>query len=613
MWVSTYVLVARNLLLETLALTHLSNDLTRLAGGVKRRSTRKDGPVVEDRLGEGLSTGGLTKLAGETEGLVDGQVGLDVEERSTRALLLGVDVTTTTGKDTVDTTHGLLGDLDLDVEDGLQDAGVGKHGSSIQDTTSSGDDLTTTTVNSISVQSNIKDVEADRAHGLLSNRTLTSSPLETRDEGILDFVEVLDGLGLVNQQVGTGGVGTEAPNLTGIGDIPAVLVSKETGTSLEIVTGGDLASLNGQGDLLVKGLGSEVQTVVLVGGLGQSSHAGSAADGLTVGDDRVGDTKGNTSVVLLEILQANFQVKLTSTGNDVLTGLVDHGQDTRVRLGQTLETFDQLGQILGVLDLNGTLDDGGDGELHDLHVVGSLGGGEGTRLEQELVNTDQTDDVTGGNILNGLDETTHHQDGTLDVLDEQVLLLARDVVGTLDTDLKTGADGTGVDTTESVETTLVGGGNHLGDVKHQRSLGVTVTDTDGAVVVGRTLVESLTTVLLGSNGGGKVDTDHLQHGISSGEELAHDSLEELLASKVLLVVGKLDLKLLKESGDLVLLVVVDGLEDLEDGVQNEHVEGTLDGLAVDLGLGLGPLLGGGVEVVVTLSRMLAAFRYWKVD
>lgn len=556
--------------------------------------------MVEDRLGESLSTGGLPKLAGETEGLVDGQVGLDVEERSTRALLLGVDVTTAAGKDTVDTTHGLLGDLDLDVEDGLQDTGVGKHGSSIQDTTSGGDDLTTTTVNSISVQSNIKDVEADRAHGLLSDGTLTGGPLETRDERVLDFVEVLDGLGLVNQQVGTGGVGTEAPNLTGIGDIPAVLVSKETGTSLEIITGGDLASLNGQGDLLVKGLGSEVQTVVLVGRLGQSSHAGSARDGLTVGDDGVGDTKGNTSVVLLEILQANFEVKLTSTSNDVLTGLVDHGQDTRVRLGQTLKTFDQLGQILSVLDLNGTLDDGGDGELHDLHVVGSLGGGEGTRLEQELVNTDQTDDVTGGNILNGLDETTHHKDGTLDVLDEQVLLLARDVVGTLDTDLKTGADGTGVDTTESVETTLVGGGNHLGDVKHQRSLGVTVADTDGAVVVGGTLVESLTTVLLGSNGGGKVDTDHLQHGISGGEELAHDSLEELLASKVLLVVGKLDLKLLEELGDLVLLVVVDGLEDLEDGVQNEHVEGTLNGLAVDLRLGLGPLLGGGVEVVVTL-------------
>ncbi|GFG13553.1 hypothetical protein IFM61392_07987, partial [Aspergillus lentulus] len=65
---------------------------------------------------------------------------------------------------------------------------------------------------------------------LLSNGTLTGGPLETRDEGVLDFVEVLDGLGLVNQQVGTGGVGTEAPNLTGIGNIPAEVVSEDTGT-----------------------------------------------------------------------------------------------------------------------------------------------------------------------------------------------------------------------------------------------------------------------------------------------------------------------------------------------------------------------------------------------
>jgi hypothetical protein len=37
--------------------------------------------------------------------------------------------------------------------------------------------------------------------------------------------------------------------------------------------------------------------------------------------------------------------------------------------GETLETLDKLGQILGVLDLDGTLHNGGDGELHDLHVA----------------------------------------------------------------------------------------------------------------------------------------------------------------------------------------------------------------------------------------------------
>lgn len=557
--------------------------------------------MVKDRLREGLATSGLAELAGEAEGLVDGQVGLDGEQRSTNTLLLGVDVATTAGEDTIDTTHGLLGHLNFDVEDGLLDTGVGKQSSSVQGTTSGGDDLTTTTVNSISVKGNIKDVEADGAHGLLGNGTLTGGPLETGDNRVLDFVKVLDGLGLVNQQVGTSGVGTETPNLTGIGDIPAVLISKDTSTSLEIVTGGDLALLDSLGDFLVKGLGSEVETVVLVGRLGQSSHAGSATDSLTVGNDRVGDAEGNTSVVFLEILQANFEVEFTSTGDNVLTGLVDHGQDTRVRLGQTLKTFDKLGQITSVLDLDGALHDRGDRELHDLQVVGGVGGGEGTRLEQELVNTNKTDDVTGRNILNGLNETTHHQNGTLDGLDEKIFLLARSVVGALDADLETRANSTGVDTTEGVETTLVRGGNHLGDVKHERSLGVTVTDTNAALIIRRTLVQSLGTVLLGSNGRRKVDTDHLQHGISGGKELAHDGLKELLASKLLLVVGELNFDLLEKSRNLVLLVVVNEVEDLVDGVKDEHVESTLNGLAVDFGLSLGPLLGLGVEVVVTLK------------
>jgi len=564
--------------------------------------------VIEDGLREGLATGGGAQIGGETEGLVDGQVSLDHEQRSTGALLLGVDVTTAAGEDTVDTTHSLLGNLDLDVEDGLQETGVSQQGSGVQSTASSGDDLTATTVNGISVQGNIKDVEADGTHGLLSNGTLAGGPLETGDDGVLDFVQVLNSLGLVNQQVGTGGVGTEAPNLTGISDIPAVVVSENTGTSLEVVLGADLARLNGEGDLLIHGLSSEVQTVVLVGRLGQGSHARLGSDGLTVGDDGVGNAERNTSVVLLEILKTDLQVELTSTGNDVLTGLADHGQDTGVGLGQTLETLDQLGQILGVLDLDGALHNGGDRELHDLHVVGGLVGGQGTGLEQELVNTDQTDNVTGGDILNGLDEATHHENSTLDGLDVQILLLAGGVVGTLDADLDTGLDGTGVDTTEGVETTLVGSGHHLGDVQHQRSGGVTVADTNAGTVVGGTLVQSLGTVLLGSDGGGQVNTDHLQQSVGSGQELAHDELEESLALELLLVIAKGDLEFVKKGADLITLVVVDSSEDLEDGVQDELVEGTLKGLALSsLGL-VGPLLGLGVEVVVapqTLKHLLA--------
>lgn len=564
--------------------------------------------MVEDGLGESLARSTLAEIGVETEGLHDWEVGFDVEERSAGALLLGEDVTSAAGKDTVDTAHGLLGDLNLDQEDGLEKAGLGKKSRSVQDTTSSRDNLAATTMDSIGVEGNIEDVEADAAHGLLSNGTLTGGPLETRDDGVLDFVEVLDGLGLVDEQVGTVAIGTESPDLAGIGDIPAEVIGKDTGTGLEIITGVDAAGLDSTGKVLLNGLSNHIETVVLVGGLGKSSHAGLGSDGLTVLDDGVGDDERDTSVVLLEILQANLEMELTSTSNDVLTGLVGHGKDARVGLGETLETFNKLGKILGVLDLDGALHDGGDGELHDLEVVGGVDGGEGTRLEQELINTNQADNVTSGHIIDRLDLATHHEDGALNGLDEEILLLAGGVVGALDADLETGADGTGEDTTESVETTLIGSGNHLGDVKHERTLGVAVTDTDGSLVISGTLVESLDTVLLGGDGGRKVKNHHLQQAVSSGKESAHDSLEELLALLLTVIDSELEVELLEEGGNLVLLEVHDSGEDLEDGVQDELAESALELSTTVSGAVLGPLLGLGVEVVVapeTLHHLVA--------
>lgn len=560
--------------------------------------------MIKDGLREGLARGGGTQVTVEAERLQDGQIGLDVEEGSTGALLLVEDVTTTAGKDTIDTTHGLLGNLNFDQVDGLEQGGLGQQGRGVQDTTGSGNDLTTATVNGISVQGDIEDVEADRAHGLLSNRTLTTGPLETRDNGVLDFVQVLNSLGLVNQQVGTGTIRTESPDLTGISDIPTEVIGQDTGTSLEIVTGRDLAALDGQRELLINGLSNHVQTVVLVGGLGQSRHAGLALDGLSVLDDGVRDVERNTGVVLLEILQANLKMQLTSTGDNVLTRLGGHGQDARIGLGQTLETFDQLGEILGVLDLDGTLDDGGDGELHDLEVMGSVRSGKSTRLEQELIDTNETDNVTSRHVVNGLDLAAHHENGTLNGLDEQVLLLAGDVVGALNADLETGTDGTGEDTAEGVESTLIGCGNHLGDVQHERALGIAVTDTNGGSIVKRSLVQSLSTVLLGSDGRRKVENHHFQQGVGSGQESSHDDLEQLLALLLAVISVQLEVEFLKKRGDLIVLEVHDGIEDLEDGVQDELVESTLKLLAFVCAV-LGPLLGVRVEVVVSLNGCAA--------
>jgi hypothetical protein len=72
---------------------------------------------------------------------------------------------------------------------------------------------------------------------------LLRSPLEAGNAGILDFVEVLDTLGAVHENVRSGGVGTEAPDLPGFGDVVFVLVGQVTGANLEVVPWVDLALL----------------------------------------------------------------------------------------------------------------------------------------------------------------------------------------------------------------------------------------------------------------------------------------------------------------------------------------------------------------------------------
>ncbi len=282
----------------------------------------------------------------------------------------------------------------------------------------------------------------------------------------------------------------------------------------------------------------------------------------------------------------------------MFTSLVDPCLHARVRLGESLKTFDEFWEIGSVLDLNSDLDDGGDGEPHDLHVVGSLGRGQSTALQQELIDTDKTNNVTSRAIFDRLDVTTHHQDCALNRLDEEIVLLSGQVVGTLDTDFGTGLDGTREDTTKGVETSFIGSRHHLGYVEDKRTLGITIPDTDGGLVVHGALVEGLYTVALSGGGGRKIDDYHLQEGVTGGKEFAHNDLEEGLAFEVALFLGQLDVKLLQHGAHGILLEVHDGIEDFEDGVENEHVEGTFELLAVVGGAFGGPLLCGRVEVVV---------------
>ena len=149
---------------------------------------------------------------------------------------------------------------------------------------------------------NIENVDTNTTHVLLSADTFLGGPLEGGNARVLDFVQVLNTLGDIDEQVGTSGVGTETPDLTGIGDVPAELIGEDTSADLVIVAGVDLAGLNRESEGLVNGHGLRVETVVLVLRLRERDNRGLGLDGLTEADDGVGDLEGDTRVVILEIL-----------------------------------------------------------------------------------------------------------------------------------------------------------------------------------------------------------------------------------------------------------------------------------------------------------------------
>jgi len=83
------------------------------------------------------------------------------------------------------------------------------------------------------------DVESDTSHVFFSHYTFFGGPLEGSFKGVLDFVKVLDGLGDIDEQVGTGGLGSEAPNLEGIIGVPFVLISELDSAGLLVLLGGN--------------------------------------------------------------------------------------------------------------------------------------------------------------------------------------------------------------------------------------------------------------------------------------------------------------------------------------------------------------------------------------
>jgi len=145
----------------------------------------------------------------------------------------------------------------------------------------------------------------------------------------------------------------------------------------------------------------------------------------------------------------------------VLARLLNDTLDHRIRLGQTLQTFYQLGQVSRVLGLHSNPHNRRHTELHYTHVVRILERCNGPSFHQKLIHTNQSTDVTTRNILNGLNVTPHHENSPLDCLLIQIFLLPWDVIWTHDTSLHACCNLAREDASEGIESSLVRGWHHF--------------------------------------------------------------------------------------------------------------------------------------------------------
>mmetsp|Transcript_38598 Transcript_38598/g.27917 ORF Transcript_38598/g.27917 Transcript_38598/m.27917 type:complete len:369 (-) Transcript_38598:349-1455(-) len=224
---------------------------------------------------------------------------------------------------------------------------------------------------------------------------------------------------------------------------------------------------------------------------------------------------------------------------------------------------------------------------------------DGTLLHEVLIDTDEGDGVTARNISDSFGLTTHHNDGSLDVLDVKIRLGTGLVVGSHNSDLLTSGDGTGEDTTEGVESTLVVGGDHLGDEDHKRTVLITVLDGLTARIINGSFVKVSSSIGLGFLGGRKFEDNHFNESISGVDPFLVDALEEILSSLLLLFGLENNTEVINHLESSFNLVIHDHSTKHDNGSHDELDETSWELLAIITGIVGGEFLGSRVEVVIT--------------
>jgi len=168
------------------------------------------------------------------------------------------------GKSLIDWSDNIIWGLDLNQEDWLLEFWDGGQLASIDDSSASWEDLTSTSMDGIGVKGDIVDVISASSHVLVTENTFSRSPLESGLNGILDFVKELDSLSGINNNVWSIVVWSIAPNLGGIGLIPVEFFDESLSSFFGLSFWSHLFGLNFGGEFFTKWCTLKEESVMLV-------------------------------------------------------------------------------------------------------------------------------------------------------------------------------------------------------------------------------------------------------------------------------------------------------------------------------------------------------------
>merc|ERR1712085_191363 len=112
--------------------------------------------------------------------------------------------------------------------------------------------------------------------------------------------------------------------------VPIERILQDLGAFLRVSLRTSLAGLDERCQLVRHGLCLQVDTIVLVGRLGQNCHARYLVDGLSVRHNWVGHGELALGILLAQILQADLNMQLATSSDDVFAVLLCRADNKRI-------------------------------------------------------------------------------------------------------------------------------------------------------------------------------------------------------------------------------------------------------------------------------------------